>query len=67
MGDKFEVHWGRRVISTHVSASPLQAVVDDVPSYGVEDDQIRSLGVNRVSWWGVRFKALLVPAESQAS
>ncbi len=67
MNKKYEIHSGRRVISTQFSVSPLQAVVDYVRSYGVKDDEIRRLGVDRVSWRGAQFRAVLVPAKSLAS
>ena len=63
MSKKYEIHAGRRVVSTQYSVSPLQAVVDYVRSYGVKDDEIRRLGVDSVSWRGARFSAVLVPAE----
>ena len=61
---KYEIHSGRRVVSTQLSVSPLQAVVDYVRSYGVMDDEITRLGVDSVSWAGARFTAMLVPTES---
>lgn len=60
---KYEIHSGRRVISTQFSVSPLQAVVDYVRSYGVKDDEIRRLGVDCVSWRGAHFRAVLVAPE----
>ena len=63
MSKKYEIHSGRRIVSTQYSVSPLQAVVDYVRSYGVKDDEIRRLGVDSVSWRGARFSAVLVPAE----
>ena len=63
---KYEIHSGRRVVSTQYSVSALQAVVDYVRSYGVNDDEIRRLGVDSVSWRGAHFRAVLVPAEPQA-
>ena len=47
---KYEIHSGRRLVSTQFSVSPLQAVVDYVRSYGVKDDEITRLGVDCVSW-----------------
>ena len=44
-----------------VLVSPLQAVVDYVRSYGVKDAEITRLGVDRVSWRGAQFRAVLVP------
>ena len=64
MSKKYEIHSGRTIVSTQYSVSPLQAVVDYVRSYGVKDDEIRRLGVDRVSWRGAQFRAVLVPAES---
>lgn len=64
---KFEIHSGRRVVSTQYSVSALQAVVDYVRSYGVKDDEIRRLGVDLVSWRGAQFKAVLASAEPQVS
>ena len=66
MSKKYEIHSGRRVVSTQLSVSPLQAVVDYVRSYGVKDDEIRRLGVDSVSWRGAQFKAVPAPAECQA-
>jgi hypothetical protein len=66
MSKKYEIHSGRRIVSTQYSVSPLSAVVDYVRSYGVKDDEIRRLGVDRVSWRGAQFRAVLVPAEPQA-
>ncbi len=62
---KYEIHSGRRVVSTQYSVSTSQALVDYVRSLGVKDDEIRRLGVDSVSWRGAHFRALLVPAESQ--
>jgi len=61
---KYEIHSGRRVVSTQLSVSASQAVIDYVRSYGVKDDEIRRLGVDSVSWRGAHFKAVHVPAES---
>ena len=64
MSKTYEIHSGRRLVSTQFSVSPLQAVVDYVRSYGVKDDEITRLGVDSVSWRGARFKAVLVHTES---
>ena len=61
---KYEIHAGHRVVSTQLSVSPLQAVVDYVRSHGVKDDEITRLGVDSVSWRGARFRAVLVATES---
>jgi hypothetical protein len=61
---KYEIHSGRRLVSTQFSVSPLQAVVDYVRSYGVKDAEITRLGVDRVSWRGAQFTAVLDPTES---
>jgi hypothetical protein len=66
MSKKYEIHSGRRIVSTQMSVSPLQAVVDYVRAWGVKDDEIRRLGVDSVSWRGAQFRAVLAPAESQA-
>ena len=65
MSKKYEIHLGRRIVSTQYSVSALQAVVDFVRSYGVKDDEIRRLGIDSVSWRGARFSAVLVPVEPQ--
>jgi hypothetical protein len=61
---KYEIHSGRRVVSTQYSVSALQAVVDYVRSYGVKDDEIRRLGVDLVSWRGAQFRAELVSSDT---
>jgi hypothetical protein len=65
MSKKYEIHSGRRVVSTQFSVSASQAVIDYVRSYGVKDDEITRLGVDCVSWRGARFKAVLVPTEAR--
>ena len=40
MSKKYEIHSGRRVVSTQFSVSASQAVIDYVRSYGVKDDEI---------------------------
>ena len=59
MSKKYEIHSGRRIVSTQYSVSALQAVVDYVRSYGVKDDEIQRVGVDSVSWRGARFSAVL--------
>ena len=63
MSKKYEIYSGRRVVSTQYSVSTSQALVDYVRSLGVKDDEIRRLGVDRVSWRGAQFSAVLVPTE----
>ena len=62
---QYEIHSGRRLVSTQFSVSAAQAVIDYVRSWGVKDDEIRRLGVDSVSGRGARFKAVLVPTESR--
>ena len=59
--NRYEIYSGRRVVSTQLSVSASQAVVDYVRSCGVNDDEIRHLGDDCVSWRDARFKAVLVP------
>lgn len=63
MTRKYEIHSGRRTVSTQYSISELQAVVDYVRSFGCKEDEIRRLGVDSVSWRGARFSAVLVPTD----
>jgi hypothetical protein len=59
---KYEIHSVRRVVSTQISVSPLQAVVD----YGARTASwatMTRLGVDSVSWAGARF-TVLAPTES---
>ena len=65
MTKKYEIHSGRRVVSTQYSVSTSQALVDYVRSLGVKDDEIKRLGVDSVSWRRAHFRAVLVPAEQQ--
>ena len=67
MSKNYEIYSGRRVVSTELSVSASQAVIDYVRSYGVKDDEVTRRGVDSVSWRGARFKAvLLVPTGPQA-
>jgi hypothetical protein len=66
MSKKYEIHSGRRIVSTQYSVNATQAAVDYVRSQGVKDDEIRRLGVDLVSWRGAHYRAVLVPVEPQA-
>jgi len=66
MTKKYEIHSGRRIVSTQYSVSPMQAAVDYVRSFGTKDDEIKRVGANKVSWRGAQFSAVLAPAECQA-
>jgi hypothetical protein len=65
MSRKYEIHSGRRKVSTQHSSSPLQAAIDYVRSFGSSNDEITILGVDTVSWRGARFSAVAVPVEPQ--
>ena len=65
MTRKYEIHSGRRIVSTQYSVSPMQAAVDYVRSFGSKDDEIRRVGVDRVSWRGAQFNAVLAPVDGQ--
>ena len=63
MTKKYEIHSGRRIVSTQMSVSPMQAAVDYVRSFGTKDDEIRRVGVDKVSWRGATFSAVLALVE----
>jgi hypothetical protein len=60
MTKTYEIRSGRRVVSTQLSVSPLQAAVDYAKSFGSADAEIMRVGVDCVSWRGARFTAVLV-------
>jgi hypothetical protein len=64
MTKKYEIRSGRRTVSVRYSATPLQAVVDYVTTFGVKRDEIVTIGVDTVAWRGARFSAVLAPPES---
>jgi hypothetical protein len=66
MTKQYEIHSGRRVVSTQHSVSPLQAAVDYAKSFGSSDVEIMRVGVDCVSWRGARFTAVLVPEPEPA-
>jgi hypothetical protein len=61
MSRKYEIHSGRRTVSTQHSSSALQAAIDYVRSFGSSNDEITILGVDTVSWRGARFRAVPAP------
>jgi hypothetical protein len=65
MTKKYEIHSGRRLVSTVFSVSADQAALDYVRSQGIKLDEIRRLGFDSVSWRGAHFKAVLAPTRSQ--
>ena len=64
MSKKYEIHSGRRIVSTQYSVSALQAAVDYVRAFGSSDAEITRLGVDSVSWRGARFSAVRVAPEA---
>ena len=61
---EYEIHSGRRIVSTEYSISASQTVIDDVRDRASFDAEIARLGVESVSGRGARFSAVLVPAGS---
>ena len=57
---EFEIHMGRRTVSTVYSSSALQAATDYVRAFGSRADEIRVLGPDAVAWRGARFVAVPV-------
>jgi len=64
MSRKYEIRSGRRMVSTRLSSSALEAVIDYVRSFG-SGNEIAILGVDTVTWRGATFSAVPVPAEPQ--
>ena len=59
---EFEIHSGRRTVSTRYSSSALQAAIDHLRAFGSSADEITVLGPDTVAWRGARFSAVPVPA-----
>ena len=57
---EFEIHSGRRTLTTTYSSSALQAAIDYLRALGSSHDEIRVLGTDTVSWRGARFVAVPV-------
>jgi hypothetical protein len=64
---RYEIYSGRRRVSIQYSISPLQAAVDYARNFGSADNEIHRIGVDRVSWRGAQFKAVLVPEPKPAA
>ncbi len=60
---EFEIHSGRRTVSTRYSSTALQAAIDYLRASGSSIDEIRVLGPDAVSWRGARFVAVPVLAQ----
>jgi hypothetical protein len=59
---EFEIHSGRRAVTTTYSSSALQAGIDHLRALGSRADEIRILGPDTVAWRGARFVAVPVLA-----
>jgi hypothetical protein len=57
---EFEIHCGRRAVTTTYSSSALQAGIDYLRSLGSKADEIRILSPDTVAWRGARFVAIPV-------
>jgi hypothetical protein len=67
MSRTFEIRSGRRIVSTVLSSSALQAAVDYVYTFGTNSNEVTILGPDTVSWRGARFVAVPVLAEPPAA
>ena len=59
---EFEIHSGRRTVTTTYSSSALQAAIDHLRALGSSRDEISVLGPDTVAWRGARFVAVPVLA-----
>lgn len=62
MSRKYEIHSGRRTVSTRLSSSALEAAIDYARMFG-SPNEVVVLGVDTVMWRGARFTAVPVPDE----
>jgi hypothetical protein len=64
---EFEIHCGRRAVTTTYSSSALQAGIDYLRALGSRADEISILGPDTVAWRGARFVAVpvLVPRRDE--
>jgi len=60
MSRTYEIHSGRRTVSTRVSSCPLEAARDYASTFG-SPNEIAILGVDTVMWRGARFTAVPIP------
>ena len=63
---EFQIHCGRRAVSTTYSSSALQAGIDYLRSLGSRAEEIRVLGPDTVAWRGARFVAVPVRVPRRA-
>ena len=67
MSKKYAIYFGMRAVSIQYSVSPLQAAIDYAKAFGSTDAEIMRVGIDCVSWRGVRFTAVLVPEPERAA
>jgi len=66
MSRKYEIHSGRRTVSTRLSSSPLEAAIDYARLFG-SPNEISIIGVDTVAWRGAKFTAVPVLDESESA
>ena len=61
----FEIHSGRRTVTTRYSSSAMQAAIDHLRALGSSRDEIKVLAPDTVAWRGARFVAVpvLIPRD----
>lgn len=59
MSRMYEIHSGRRTVSTRFSSCPLEAARDYARTFGTPNE-IAILGVDTVMWRGAKFTAVPV-------
>jgi hypothetical protein len=64
MLNHYEIHAGRRIVSTRSGSNAQQTLIDYLRSLGCRNDEIVRLGVDAIAWRGARYSAVQVNVDS---
>jgi hypothetical protein len=62
----YEVRCGRRLISLQRASTAREAIIEYLRSMGCRDDEMSTLGVDKIVWQGAVYRAVAVAASGDA-
>ena len=58
MRTSFEIHTGRRVVSTQICSTPQEALIEYLRSLGCRDEELVRAAPDAMSWHGAVYTAV---------
>jgi hypothetical protein len=62
-GTSYEVRCGRRLISRQRASTAREAIIEYLRSMGCRDDEMSTVGADKIVWQGAVYRAVAVGSE----